>query len=343
MSEQLANELLLSLGTTSASLKTATNLVDEFGSERVRGFLAEIAAGGQRGQEVKAGLLTSLVCYSDQLAEVLGKIGIQTQRRTILRAVKNTPGLDLALKRLLAGEESDDDADLVKGAIMQAVAGKSGAQLTSAAGTPSASTTPAAPIVVELAPPKPAPLPAASQPHRPAPRPAPVSNAANDARASESRVSRDDLHIYGAKAALALEPTTSRSGALALTVDAAVGTLGKYDWRNKIIVQLAKDEMYLLYAVLRGFLVRFEANAHGQSNDKSFSIENQGSKFFVKVVQKGRSIVAIPVELPDALALASMLVKSIVAAEPHLGGVAGVDALINPMTAMMLSQQRKAG
>lgn len=339
MSEKLANELLLSIGNSNASLQTAINLVQEFGVERVRGYLQEMAAGGERAKAVKVGLITSLLCCSDRLTAVLGEQGIQTPRRTIMRAVKKTPDLEPAFKRLIAGKATDDDLELVRGAIMQAGASDGAEPQGQDTPGPSQARSPAAVAEPRTQPPTPACLAVLPQAAN-EPGAAREINATPPAQGMTPRV---DMKIYGAKAALTLEPTTSRTGNLALTVEAAVAKEPrKYDWANKIIIQLSQNEMYLLYAVLRGFLMQFEASGHGAANDKAFFIANQSNRFFIRVTQRGRPLMALPVEPPDAMALASMLVKIIVAHAPHLGDLAGVDALIQPMTAMMVAPERKA-
>ncbi|MGH8436308.1 MAG: hypothetical protein ACRERX_17930 [Pseudomonas sp.] len=343
MSEKIANELLLALGSGNASVQTAINLVNEFGVARVQGYLQEMAAGGQRSDEVKAGLMTSLLCCSDKLGDVLRSRGIQTHRRTIMRAVKQTQVLVPALKRLLAGKETEEDLELAWAAIAQAGNEAPAGQAAREAG----GQVPATPEqgvgqggeAPEQSGPAPSPVPRVhARPLVQASRPLPGQSAPAPASDSEGAQNRDGIHIYGGKGALAFEPCSSRSGKLALTVDAAVATgVRQYDWRNKIIIQLTEKEMLLLFAVLRGWLSRFEATAHGQANDKSFSIENQATKFYVKVVQKGRPMVTLPVEPGDAALVVMMLGTAIVKHQPMLGDLQGVDRLVKPMTEMMLT------
>lgn len=341
MSEQLAQQLLVAVGSGNASVQTAINLIKAFGAPRVQGFLAEIAAGGPRANEVRAGLLVSLLCCSDRLGEQLERHGIRAQRRTIMRAVKQTQELAAALRRMLAGKATEEDLDLARAAIARAGSEPAAAhdghrdqsppevQSDSAAAPGPESTQPPSPAHQRDQPrqgPK-----ATSAPTRgaagPMPEPSPPAGQ-----------QREGIHIYGGKGALAIEPCMSRSGNLALTVDAAQACgVRQYDWRNKIIIQLTEKEMLLLFAVLRGFLSRFEATAHGQANDKSFSIENQQSKFYVKVVQKGRPMVTLPVEPGDAALLVMMLGEAIVQYKPMLADLQGVDRLVKPLTDMMLS------
>ncbi len=124
------------------------------------------------------------------------------------------------------------------------------------------------------------------------------------------------LHAYGTKAALTFETDESRAGMPTIFIDAAA-SVGerKYDWSNKLRLQLTRQELPVVAAVFLGILPKCEFKNHGEGKDKGFSIENQGKAFFIRVFAKGKNF-PVPVDPIDAFYIASLVLHQLRAAMP---------------------------
>ena len=128
-------------------------------------------------------------------------------------------------------------------------------------------------------------------------------------------------HVYGAKAALCFEPDETRFGIHTVCIEAAdAGAPKQYDWGNKIRVQLTRDELPVVTAVLFGWLPRCEYKNHGEDNSKGFSLEDQGDKLFMRVFARGRQMKAVPIPPEDAFYLAQLFLDRMKKNAPGLSG-----------------------
>jgi len=123
----------------------------------------------------------------------------------------------------------------------------------------------------------------------------------------EKRGSWLKKHVYGGKAALCFEEDETRAGMHTICLDAADATAPlQYNWKEKLRVQLTRDELLVVTAVLFGMLPRCEYKNHGQDKSKGFFIEDQGDKLFVKVFSSGAKMKAVPVTPEDAFFVAQI-------------------------------------
>lgn len=122
---------------------------------------------------------------------------------------------------------------------------------------------------------------------------------------------RFSFHVYGGKAALCFETDTTRGGVHTIALDAApVVNPREYDWNSKIRIQLTRQEMPIVAAVLFGLHPSCEFKNHGPEKDKGFFIEAQPGKFFVKVFAKGAKH-AVPMEVADAYRVATLFLRQL--------------------------------
>ncbi|MEE4377187.1 MAG: hypothetical protein V2J55_06690 [Candidatus Competibacteraceae bacterium] len=143
--------------------------------------------------------------------------------------------------------------------------------------------------------------------------PEPASPAQNQTRLS--------VHVYGQKAALCFEPTLTRSHVPTLTLDAALAQgQRQYDWGNKLRLQLTRQELPMVAAVLLGFRPKCEFTNHGDQNNKGFSIEDQGQHVFIRVFAKDQPVRAVPVTPEDAFRITTLLLRQLQSACPWLTG-----------------------
>lgn len=145
--------------------------------------------------------------------------------------------------------------------------------------------------------------------------------------------------IFGSGAALCISEARTRSsnqhtiqieGALAL---GGGGARREFDWQNKIIVQLTVQEAYQALALFENMVPRVKFDGHGRAHDKSLHIEFQESRYFAKLIQRGRSPVSVPVMPVDAVRIVALLYKQLLRNEEHLR-IEDLRALVARMAAM---------
>jgi len=143
--------------------------------------------------------------------------------------------------------------------------------------------------------------------------------------------------IFGSGAALCVSEARTRSsnqhtiqieGALALG-----GGRREFDWQNKIIVQLTVQEAYLALALFENMLPSVRFDGHGRAHDKSLHIDFQDSHYFVRVIQRGRAAVALPVRAVDAIQIVGLLYRQMLSNEPHFE-IADIRACVSRMASM---------
>lgn len=150
--------------------------------------------------------------------------------------------------------------------------------------------------------------------------------------------------IFGSGAALCVsEARTRSSNQHTIQVEGALALGGsvrrQFDWQNKIIVQLTVQEAYLTLALLENLVPSVKFDGHGRTHDKSLHIDFQDSHYFVRVIQRGRAAVALPVRAVDAIQIVSLLYKQLLKNEEHLD-IADIQALVARMASMMHAAKR---
>lgn len=150
--------------------------------------------------------------------------------------------------------------------------------------------------------------------------------------------------IFGSSAALCVSEARTRSsnqhtiqveGALAL---GGGGARREFDWQNKIIVQLTVQEAYQSLALFENLIPSVKFDGHGRTHDKSLHIDFQDSHYFVRVIQRGRAAVALPVRAVDAIPIVSLLYKQLLANDPHLR-IEDVRSMVGRMASMIATQR----
>lgn len=163
----------------------------------------------------------------------------------------------------------------------------------------------------------------ATRPERPEPAPPPYFS----------------FKIFGKSAALCIsEARTKKDNFHTIQVEGA-GALGGpgptlYDWPNKIIVQLTTQEAYQVLALFENKVRSLKFDGHGIRHDKSLHLEFQESNYFVRLIQKGKPALAVPVGPADAIRVVSLIYKQILLNEPHLD-LNSVRSMVDRMVSMM--------
>ena len=130
---------------------------------------------------------------------------------------------------------------------------------------------------------------------------------------------RVQCRVYGGKAALCIEPDETRQGEPTLRIEAARATAPrKYDWRQKLSLQLTREELPVIAATVLGFLTHCEYKNHGPNQDKGLEIVHQGTHLYVRLFQKDRGVVAVPVTAADSYALGALCLRQLRKTAPWL-------------------------
>lgn len=304
------------------SEQSAARLIEVLGESKVRQLLM-VAQSTSDGGTGLAGLQKRLFCVSERVAQAVQALDIATDPLGIMRAARFDAEVIPALRRLIAGKHSDEDAARIR----QSFSATAIATPDAGQGRPAAANESRAPAEQASA---------AGEAPRVPQRTAPASAAATP-QPPERKPGR---HVYGGKGAMCFQVASDQKGNVALMVDAAQASGPRqYDWQRKIIIMLTENEMNRLYLVLRGLLTTFDAVGHGEAHDKNFSIANQETKFFVKMSQ-GQRLVAIPMTAGDAALLCADVGQALVAAKPVYGSLAGLDAHLAPFALMELRLQK---
>lgn len=137
--------------------------------------------------------------------------------------------------------------------------------------------------------------------HQDAAPPARMDAEPQAAASKEASKYGPSYHVYGGKGAICFQVSIPRGSndEWSIHIEGASGSNRRYDWASKINIRFNSAEIPLFLCVLLGFRKSLECTAHGAQNEKSFSIENQGDKFFVKV-RAGQRTVAVPMTLGDS-------------------------------------------
>ena len=142
--------------------------------------------------------------------------------------------------------------------------------------------------------------------------------------------------IFGSSAALCVsEARTRSSNQCTIQIEGAliIGGRRDFDWQNKIIIQLTVQEAYLALALFENLIPSVKFDGHGHTHDKSLHIDFQDSHYFVRVIQRGHAVVALPVRAVDAIQIVALLYKQLLRNETHLR-IEDIRALVARMAFM---------
>lgn len=73
------------------------------------------------------------------------------------------------------------------------------------------------------------------------------------------------------------------------------GGQAQFDWPNKIIVQLTTQEAYQTLALFENTIRILKFDGHGTMHDKSLHMEFRYSNYFVRMIQRGKSALTVPI------------------------------------------------
>lgn len=116
-------------------------------------------------------------------------------------------------------------------------------------------------------------------------------------------------------------------GGWTLRAEAARATADGVDWSRKIALQVTREELPLLVAVIMGWRQVFEVRHHGPARNKSMRLENQEGGVLYLDLREGARGAAVPIGAGHRFDLA-MLCASVLDRNHREGGAAvGLDVL----------------
>ncbi len=129
---------------------------------------------------------------------------------------------------------------------------------------------------------------------------------------------RDVVRVYGAKAALTFEEDVTQGGFHTVALDAAIALKPReYNWSQKTRIQLTRQELPTVIAVIAGIVPQAEYANHGADKNKGFSLEDQGDKVFVKVFAP-EGVKAIPIAPEDSFAVLALMMRQLAKNHPGM-------------------------
>ena len=139
------------------------------------------------------------------------------------------------------------------------------------------------------------------------------------------------MHIYGNQAALTIEDSRTRGsentpGVHTLMIEIArkQSNANRYDWDNKLSVQLTESEMPQLLSLLMGWQTNCVFGYHGEGRDKVLNVAHQGKHLYVSMAQGGATAGALSVNAADTFAWSMQLLRQL---SRNYGGMSS-DALL---------------
>lgn len=129
-----------------------------------------------------------------------------------------------------------------------------------------------------------------------------------------------EIKCYGKSSALNFCPDKTEQGFITVRIEGADlkdANSKKFDWENKLILQVTKAEILDLAAVMLGYKGKCTYSNHGQNSmvtgqakqSKGFEAEIQGLNVFFKVFGGGKRTKAVPIPLIDAMQVGHMIIN----------------------------------
>ncbi len=115
-----------------------------------------------------------------------------------------------------------------------------------------------------------------------------------------------------------------------------------YDWDNKTIIQLPRNELLVAMAVMLGMLPRCEFEQTGLHAGKSYTVEHQEEKIFFMVAERGKPIRAVGLCPEDSYQVSTLFLRQLKANSPWMTTAEIIDLIEMTVVRMKQVQQEKA-
>lgn len=140
----------------------------------------------------------------------------------------------------------------------------------------------------------------------------------NSSHQPSRRETKINYYVYGKGSAMEFYcDKTSKQSVSTISINAAskkeddtTTTIG-YDWDKKTSIQLPRNEMLQIIAVMLGMQDTCEFRQNGTHSSKSYKVEFQESKVFFMIMERGKPIRAVGLTPEDTYQVASLFLKQL--------------------------------
>lgn len=125
-------------------------------------------------------------------------------------------------------------------------------------------------------------------------------------------------HVYGGKVAVCFSADQTRADEHTIRIEAAMASGTRYNWEDKIAIQLSTRELPSVLATLLQLQGKFEGKGHGAQNEKWFVLENQPGKVYLSVNAKGVASRSLPIGPGDCYGVITLVMEQMLKNAPFL-------------------------
>ncbi len=153
-------------------------------------------------------------------------------------------------------------------------------------------------------------------------------------------------YVYGKSAAIEFVCDETRKQQINTISMHAASARGEgergYDWDNKTIIQIPRNELLVVMAIMLGMLPRGEFDQTGLHAGKSFTVEHQDEKLFFMVAERGKPIRAVGLCPEDSYQVATLFLRQLKGNSPWMTTAEIIDLIEMTVVRMKLAQQKRA-
>ncbi len=152
-------------------------------------------------------------------------------------------------------------------------------------------------------------------------------------------------YVYGKSAAIEFVCDETRKQQINTISMQAASARGEgergYDWDNKTIIQIPRNELLVVMAIMLGMLPRAEFDQTGLHAGKSYTVEHQDEKLFFMVAERGKPIRAVGLCPEDSYQVATLFLRQLKANSPWMTTAEVIDLIEMTVVRMKLAQQAR--
>ncbi len=111
------------------------------------------------------------------------------------------------------------------------------------------------------------------------------------------------IKVFSKRSAIEVKKDQTKKHFNTIRIEGALGENRQYDWRNKITIQLTKNDILSFMAVFLMIKPNVELKNYGENNDKMLTAkyQNETKNFFISLSQSGKKMVGVPIGMVDAI------------------------------------------
>lgn len=120
------------------------------------------------------------------------------------------------------------------------------------------------------------------------------------------------VHVYGTTGALCFQAgTTTDKSTHTLSIQGARANGRAFDWKDKIQLSVSRSELPIVTATILGINENCEFMFHGANKNKGYALTNQDSGLFVRVLEKNKQAVAVPIDATNLFYVSALFLEQI--------------------------------